>query len=178
VSFTCELSQLIGRRANHKTQNPPPRHVRTPFPKEPTPASESLLSTENVTLTILTIKHTPQSNTMEPSAVIPNYDQTFPLKDSVRAIRRPSILTVSSVASSRGRSPEPSPTRERFRQGSETADEIVEGIVEGPFMYVGHKKRRFHAQRDSAPYPLPCGLEELSRYDLLQCQKRPKLMIE
>lgn len=106
---------------------------------------------------------------MDPSAVIPNYDQAFPLKDSFRAFRRPSTLTVSSVASSRGRSPEPSPTRERFRQENDNGNQIEEGIIEGPFMYVGHKKRRFHAQRDSAPYPMPCGLEELSRYGLLQC---------
>lgn len=100
---------------------------------------------------------------MEPSAVIPNYDQTFPLKDDHRGPRRPSNLTVSTI-SSKGHSPDPSPTRSRFRENGEIGNSSPGGIVKGPFMYVGPEKKRFHAQKDEAPYPLPCGLEELSRY--------------
>jgi hypothetical protein len=100
---------------------------------------------------------------MEPSAVIPNYDQTFPLKDDSRASRRPSNLTLSSKTSSKARTPEPSPTKSRFRENGDMPNDMITGIVKGPFMYVGPEKKRFHAKRSEAPYPLPCGLEELSR---------------
>jgi len=94
---------------------------------------------------------------MDPSAVIPNYDTAFPIRDS----RRPSQLTVSSYASSKGaHSPEPSPTKLKARTNGETGDEVVRG----PFAFVGPERKRYHARRDTAPYPLPCGLEELSRY--------------
>ena len=101
---------------------------------------------------------------MEPSAVIPNYEQTFPVKDDSRgAPRRPSNLTVSSITSSKAHSPEPSPTKSRFRENGDIGTGVMTGIVKGPFMYVGPEKKRFHAKRSEAPYPLPCGLEELSR---------------
>jgi hypothetical protein len=87
--------------------------------------------------------------------VIPGYEQL---------LRRPSTLTVSTVNSSRGigggRSAEPSPTRSRY--GSTSEREGV--IVQGPFRYVGPERKRYHAHRNEAPYPFPCGLEELSRY--------------
>ena len=95
--------------------------------------------------------------------MIPNYDQTFPVKDDSRGPRRPSNLTVSSKNSSKPHSREPSPTKSRFRENGDMADRVITGIVKGPFMYVGPEKKRFHAQRNEAPYPLPCGLEELSR---------------
>ena len=98
---------------------------------------------------------------MEPSAVIPGYEQ---LVKKGAGPRRPSTLTVSTISSSRGagggRSPEPSPTRSRY--GS-TNGEREDFIVQGPFMYVGPERKRYHAQRNEAPYPLPCGMEELSR---------------
>jgi hypothetical protein len=101
---------------------------------------------------------------MEPSAVIPNYDQSFPLKEDSRGPRRPSILTVSSL-SSKAHSPEPSPTRSRFRQGSsDVGNQVLGAVTQGPFMYVGPQRKRYHAHRNQAPYPLPCGLEELSRF--------------
>ena len=99
---------------------------------------------------------------MEPSAVIPNYDQTFPLKDDSQG-SRPSNLTLSSITSSKAHSPEPSPTKSRFRENGDMANDMMTGIVKGPFMYVGPEKKRFHAKRSEAPYPLPCGLDELSR---------------
>jgi hypothetical protein len=37
------------------------------------------------------------------------------------------------------------------------------------FVYVGPERKRFHANRGQAPYPLPCGLEELSRYFVNYC---------
>ena len=93
--------------------------------------------------------------------MIPGYDN---LLKRGAGPRRPSTLTVSTVSSSRGigggRSPEPSPTRSRYGSTSEREDVIVQG----PFMYVGPERKRFHAQRNEAPYPLPCGMEELSRY--------------
>ena len=94
--------------------------------------------------------------------MIPNYDQAFPIRDS----RRPSQLTVSSYTSSKGgvgHSPEPSPIRSKTRVNG---DETDGGTVKGPFMYVGPDKRRYHAERDTAPYPFPCGLEELTRYHI------------
>jgi hypothetical protein len=100
---------------------------------------------------------------MEPSAVIPNYDQTFPVKDDPQGPRRPSNLTVSSRTSSKAHSPEPSPTKSRFTENGDMAHGDITGIVKGPFMYVGPEMKRFHAKRTEAPYPLPCGLEELSR---------------
>jgi hypothetical protein len=94
--------------------------------------------------------------------VIPGYEQ---LVKGGAGPRRPSTtLTVSTASSSKGigggRSAEPSPTRSRYGSTSEWEDVIVQG----PFMYVGPERKRFHAQRNEAPYPLPCGMEELSRY--------------
>src|SRR5438045_7302698 len=101
---------------------------------------------------------------MEPSAVIPHFDRAFPL--DYREPRRPSNLTVSTI-SSKGQSADPSPTRSRFRESGDISGGgnggSPAGIVKGPFVYVGPEKKRFHAQRIQAPYPLPCGLEELSR---------------
>jgi len=99
---------------------------------------------------------------MDPAVVIPNYETAFPLKDD-HNFRRPSNLTVSTTASWKSRSPDSSPTKSRFRQGSDGET----GIIQGPFMYVGPQRKRFHAQRNEAPYPIPCGLEELSRYNSL-----------
>jgi hypothetical protein len=45
----------------------------------------------------------------------------------------------------------------------------------GPFVFIGPEKKRFHKNRDQAPYPLPCGLEELSR---LATVIRVTLMVE
>lgn len=95
--------------------------------------------------------------------MIPNYDQAFLVKDDSRGSRRPSNLTLSSKASSKAHSPEPSPTKGRFRENGDMANDVITGIVKGPFMYVGPEKKRFHAKTNEAPYPLPCGLEELSR---------------
>jgi hypothetical protein len=172
VSLTINsIYKVIGstlRSIYHETQTAStPRHVSTPPQKSQLSQTRNPIVDQECYPHDLDVNHS-QFSTMEPSAVIPNYDQTFPLKDEFRAFRRPSTLTVSSIASSRGRSPEPSPTRERFRRGSEITDVIEEEVVQGPFMYVGHQKRRFHPQRDLAPYPLPCGLEELSRYSPLQ----------
>ena len=97
--------------------------------------------------------------------MIPGYEQ---LVKAGAGPRRPSTLTVSTVSSSRGiggaRSPESSPTRSRYVCTGDREDVIVQG----PFIYVGPERKRFHAQRDEAPYPLPCGLEELSRYPRLR----------
>lgn len=103
---------------------------------------------------------------MDPSAVIPNYELTFPLKDDSRTVRRPSNLTVSS-GSCKVASPEPSPTRSRCREGSR--DGWSPGTVQEPFIYVGPDRTRFHVQREEAPYPMPCRLEELSRFVLPGC---------
>lgn len=90
---------------------------------------------------------------MGPAALIPNCD-------SPKGHRRPSNLTVST----RGiQSPGPSPTRirnidEEMGRGVDSAQENA-----GPFIFAGPEKKRFHANRELAPYPLPCGVEELSR---------------
>jgi len=105
---------------------------------------------------------------MEPSAVIPHYEQHF------QSFRRPSNLALS-FDSSTTQSPEPSPTRTRFtREPSETSlpqsttpSLTSNDIVKGPFRFVGPEKQRYHASRLEAPYPLPCGLEELSRMNML-----------
>jgi hypothetical protein len=90
---------------------------------------------------------------MGPAAVIPSYD-------SPKGHRRPSNLTVSSRSI---QSPEPSPTRSR-----NIDEEMGRGVAAaqehaGPFIFAGPEKKRFHADRELAPYPLPCGVEELSR---------------
>jgi hypothetical protein len=101
---------------------------------------------------------------MEPSAVIPNYEQVFALKEQVRGVpQRPSNLTLSSV-SLMGRSPEPSPTRSRFKEDIGVGTSLPAIPTPGSFTFVGPEKTRFHSDRDKAPYPLPCGLDELSRY--------------
>src|SRR5579871_1578760 len=77
-----------------------------------------------------------------------------------RGVRRPSALTLASSTGSTGnRSAEPSPTRSRFTETTEPN----QSVQQGPFVFVGPGRKRFHAERIKAPYPLPCGLEELSR---------------
>jgi hypothetical protein len=94
----------------------------------------------------------------EPAGLMPNYE-------SPTGQRRPSNLTVSS----RGvQSSEPSPTR--TRNLDEEMDRGVDDAGQdnaGPFIFVGPEKKRFHANRQHAPYPLPCGVEELSRFDIM-----------
>jgi hypothetical protein len=98
---------------------------------------------------------------MEPSAVIPNYDQTYPFKgDSVRGMRRPPNLSFSALST--GHSPETSPSLYRVSPGSDCGN-AVSSVGPGPFIYVGPQKTRYHAFGAYAPYPLPCGLEELTR---------------
>ena len=89
--------------------------------------------------------------------MIPNYEQSFPLKES-RQPANLSLLNSSKVV----QSPEPSPKQDRFRKGSHGS--VLGSVIEGPFMYVGPQRKRFHAVRLEAPYLMPCGMEELSRF--------------
>src|ERR1700734_968424 len=103
---------------------------------------------------------------MDPAAVILHFDQVSLLRDA----RRPSQLTVSTMSSGGHNTPEPSPTRSRPVDSVEKKEEDS-----GPFVFIGPEKKRFHKNRDQAPYPLPCGLEELSR---LATVIRMTLMVE
>src|SRR5262245_45584208 len=81
-----------------------------------------------------------------------------------RGPRGPSNLAFpSSIGSVETRSPELSPTKSRCSDAGETS----QSVFKGPFIFVGPDGKRFHADRQRAPYPLPCGLEELSRYIVL-----------
>jgi hypothetical protein len=82
--------------------------------------------------------------------------------------RRPSNLTVSS-GSINLQSPEPSPTRSRYTMDTSISSSSHVTLTPERFVYVGPERKRFHANRGQAPYPLPCGLEELSRYFVNYC---------
>ena len=91
-----------------------------------------------------------------------------PNHETPKGLRRPSTMTLSSRSI---KSPEPSPTRFRNLEeevGSSAA--AAESEISGPFSFVGPQRKRFHADRRHAPYPFPCGVEELSRFDL--CLRR------
>lgn len=90
-------------------------------------------------------------------------DSSSTLKE--RVPRRPSNLTLSSFT---GVSPEPSPTRSRCTRYTSMSSTSRETLTPEWFMFVGKERKRFHANRTLAPYPFPCGLEELSRYALKQ----------
>lgn len=94
---------------------------------------------------------------MEPAAVVPNHE-------APKGARRPSTLTLSSRSL---KSPEPSPTRSRDSEGELGRTATAEQESWGPFTFVGPERKRFHANRQHAPYPFPCGMEELSRFDRL-----------
>jgi len=92
------------------------------------------------------------------SIIPPRYD---PFYGPERVPRRPSNLTLSSTISTI--SGEPSPTKSRVTEGTSPSYSFSGCVTQGPFTFVGPERRRFHAGRDKAPYPIPCGLEELSR---------------
>jgi hypothetical protein len=94
---------------------------------------------------------------MDSAAATHPFDPISPFRDDLRGPRRPSQLTMSTMSSGI-HTPEPSPTRSRQLDSGETVEED-----NGPFVFIGPEKKRFHKNRKQAPYPLPCGLEELSR---------------
>ena len=91
---------------------------------------------------------------MEPVAEVSN-------SEAFRRVRRPSTFTLSSRSI---KSPEPSPTWEKYLDTESGGTSTAEQENSGPFVFVGPERKRFHAKRQLAPYPFPCGLSELSRF--------------
>ena len=97
---------------------------------------------------------------IDPAAVVPSYE-------AVKGPPRPSTLTVSPSRSVKSAEPSPTMTLTRHLEEGMSRKTSVEADASGHFSFVGPQRKRFHANRLEAPYPYPCGLEELSRFDLI-----------
>src|ERR1700736_4565408 len=97
------------------------------------------------------------------SSAIPRINSVPTLKDAGR-MRKPTHLKTLSRSGS-VQSQEPSPTKSRFADPMSVRSASLVNVTPDPlFVFVGPERKRFHANRGEAPYPFPCGLEELSRY--------------